>query len=905
MKKTSLIFASNILILLVWLSGICWAAGKIYLVLGSDTAIWDGMSVSRYHCTYNLELYTDPGRNAYQVMDPLFRARFVDSDGQPLKLTWWMMAGNIFRYATNRNIPIPNIMTMYLMQKYHGQAVLALGDELSLHYHTFGWTDYDGDGIWYWNQTHTFLECKEDFDFTLCQLLLEEKVFPVSFRSGWHFMDNDWQNYLDELLPYSMHNDYPVRGIDLTEPLDNNYDWSRAPSQWIPFHPSPTDYQRPGNCRGWNVRSAHLSTARNREYLHEMFKQANAGIDQVACIWGHLPEADFLTNIQKIDSIAHHLSSIYPEVKFYYCTAIEAMQRWLKTSDQDAPTVTIEKQALGEDLAFVITTNEPIFQSQPFVAVKDLYERYFRLPCQSVGTNRWQTTELMPKHLIAKIGVAVCDTVGNQAMEFIQYLPDDIFVDNADAGFIIRSGNWQSSPKSAWGTDAQVALLQARDSVSARWIPEIPRSGYYNIFVQIPKLDNPANHLVYRIYANGQPADTVIFNEPLTAMDWVYIGTTFFEAGRENFLELWADGTGQQGRAVAADVAKFSALVRERDLAVDQDFIYLGTVSQDVTLNWHLKITNRGYQELTLFECSSKQGFVKSPAIFPIKVAGMRTISLPLQFYSRDIRTVADTLVIHSDDPHQPQLSLPLTAKVESFFMIVDNEDSLCYREVGKWATSVAQAYGPSSRYAWLNQTPAAWASFQTTVNIGGYYDIFEIVPTTVNASNHAAYVLRIQNVVVDSVIIDQNQGSGSWVLLGRYHLPAKYRIEVKVVDTGKNTNPNAVLRADAIKFALVPKSSHVAGQDRGIPDEFCLSQNYPNPFNANTTIHFAIPIDTEVRLSILNLLGQEVEVLIDERRLAGNYSTQWDATNYASGIYFCQMKADRFCWVRKMVVAK
>ncbi|MDZ7332843.1 MAG: T9SS type A sorting domain-containing protein [candidate division KSB1 bacterium] len=905
MKKIVIPFVFFGLAVLLLLSELCWAAGKVYLVLGSDTAIWDGMSVSNYHCTYSLDLYTNPARNAYQVMDPSFRARMVDSDGKPLKMTWWMMAGNIFRYATNRNVPIPNIMTMYLMQKYHGHAVHQLGDELSLHYHTFGWTDYNNDGIWYWNQTRTFVECKDDFDCTLCQLLLEEKVFPVSFRSGWHFMDNDWQNYLDQLLPYSMHNDYPVHGVDVTEPLDNNYDWSQAPAEWIPFHPSPENYQRPGSCRGWNVRSAHLSTTRSRGYLHEIFKQAHAGIDQVACIWGHLPETDFLTNIQKIDSVAHHLAGIYPDVKFYYCTAIEAMQRWLKTADQEAPKLTIEERPLGNDVAFVITTDEPIFQQQPFVAAKDIYERYFIMPCQRIGQNQWQTIEPVAKNLLAKVGVAVCDTVGNQSMKFIQYLPDDIFVDNRDRGFVMASGNWGSSSNCAWGSDAQIVTVTANDTVRVQWIPDIPQSGFYNIFVQVPKIENPANRLIYRIYANDQPVDTILFNQPLTYMDWVYVATAYLEEGVHNYLELVAVGSQQPGKVVAADVAKFSALVRERDLAVDQNFINLGALSQDVPFNWNLKITNRGYQSLTILDCISKHHFVTTSATFPVEVARMSSVSLPLRFYSRNTGKVIDTLVIHSDDPHQPFLSVVVTAKVESFFIVVDNDDSSSYREFGKWATSVAQAYGPSSRYAWLNQTPLAWASFQTQVSRSGYYDIFEIVPTTVNASNHAAYVLRIQNVIVDSIIINQNQGSGSWVLLGRYHLPANYKIEVRVIDTGKNTNPNAVLRADAIKFSLATPTSSISDGGFQKPNSFCLEQNYPNPFNANTTIRYAIPKETKVQLRILNVLGQEIAKLVDESLPPGIYSVNWDANNLASGIYLYQLSTGEFSSVKKLMVVK
>lgn len=111
--------------------------GKVYLVLGSDTAIWNSMSVSKYNSTYSLDLFTTPTSNTAVVMSESFRNDMVDSYGNKLKLTWWMMAGNIFRYATNNNVPANNIMTLYLMKKYFGDKIEQWGDELSLHYHTF------------------------------------------------------------------------------------------------------------------------------------------------------------------------------------------------------------------------------------------------------------------------------------------------------------------------------------------------------------------------------------------------------------------------------------------------------------------------------------------------------------------------------------------------------------------------------------------------------------------------------------------------------------------------------------------------------------------------------------------------------------------------------------------------
>src|SRR5262249_19132091 len=150
--------------------------GRVYLVVGSDTAIWNaGTTVDVYtrHPHYSQDSFTIPGSPSFRVMDATWRSQYRDSFGQPVKFTWWMMGGDIYRDADNVNVPLANTMTLYLMQKYHGEAIRQLGDELSLHYHTYFWSDYNGDGKFYWNQSRTFNECREDFDVTLAQYLLE------------------------------------------------------------------------------------------------------------------------------------------------------------------------------------------------------------------------------------------------------------------------------------------------------------------------------------------------------------------------------------------------------------------------------------------------------------------------------------------------------------------------------------------------------------------------------------------------------------------------------------------------------------------------------------------------------------------------------------------------------------
>ncbi|MDZ7305413.1 MAG: hypothetical protein ONB44_25110 [candidate division KSB1 bacterium] len=906
-------------------------SGEVYLVLGSDTAIWDGMNVARYHCTYNLNLYTDPAGNAYQVMNPAFRARFVDSYGQPLKMTWWMMAGNIFRHATNKNVPLPNIMTLHLMKKYHGKNIEQNGDELSLHYHTFAWTDYDGDGTYWWNQALSFLECLDDFNYTLAQFLLEENSFPVSFRSGWHYMDNDWQHYLDRLLPYSLHNDHPNVRTDTSEPLDNTYDWSRAPAAFVPFRPSPENYQIPGAGPGWNVRSAHFNTVRYRNLMDTIFVKASQGTDQVACLWGHLPETDFLQNIEIIDSLAHKLARRYPEVKFHYCTAVEAMQRWRKCSDFESPQVIFRDMTTSDQVFFSIDTNEPIFQRTPFVAIKDIYERYVVVSCEEVGTNRWRTTTPFQRSQLAKAGVVVCDTMGNQTTGFINFLPDDIYVDNRDEGYAELSGSWSTSSISAWGIDSRIATIAPHDSAIVKWRASLEQPGNYNIFVQVPPVQNPATNILFTILNQQQVVDSVRFAKPLPTMDWLYLGTFFLNASGVLEIEMKVMGDTQSPKTIAADVVKISALVRDRDLHVSPGFIDLGPVSMEDTVSFEITITNRGVGELRVLGISSKQQTLLSPTQFPVVISGMKSQSLPVQFHSSALGRIIDTLLIASDDPVRPQIGIPVTADIQTYFDIVDNEDQARYQELGTWHYSNAQAYGPTSRYAYLNQRPGANARFTTTVKKSGVYDIFEIVPTTANAANRALYEIKLANVTVDSISIDQNQGSGDWVWLGRYRLHAGISIEVKVSDTGKSTT-GAVLRADAIKIALYQEITAVKEfAASAIPGDFLLLQNYPNPFtpldnlvrqakgrgtvlssgiNPATTIEYQIPRATQVQLVIFDAMGKRVRGLVETWQHPGKYRITWDACDdagmpVAAGVYFYRMAAGNYVNRKKMILLR
>ncbi|MCX7877936.1 MAG: T9SS type A sorting domain-containing protein, partial [Ignavibacteria bacterium] len=89
------------------------------------------------------------------------------------------------------------------------------------------------------------------------------------------------------------------------------------------------------------------------------------------------------------------------------------------------------------------------------------------------------------------------------------------------------------------------------------------------------------------------------------------------------------------------------------------------------------------------------------------------------------------------------------------------------------------------------------------------------------------------------------------------------------------------------------------------IPESFKLYQNYPNPFNPETRIKFQIPEQGYVRISVFDLLGREVEKLVNDKLTPGTYEINWNAENLPGGVYFCRFDADGYSETKKMVVIK
>ncbi len=133
---------------------------------------------------------------------------------------------------------------------------------------------------------------------------------------------------------------------------------------------------------------------------------------------------------------------------------------------------------------------------------------------------------------------------------------------------------------------------------------------------------------------------------------------------------------------------------------------------------------------------------------------------------------------------------------------------------------------------------------------------------------------------------------------------------------TDKNLEPGGYLfRLKQIDFDGTFSYSEEIEVEIGLPINFTLEQNYPNPFNPSTTIMYSLPVESKVKLSIFNALGEEIAVLLNEVIAAGYHQNEWNGLNssgnkVSSGIYFYRIETEgmtgqKFVDVKKMMMVK
>ncbi len=131
-------------------------------------------------------------------------------------------------------------------------------------------------------------------------------------------------------------------------------------------------------------------------------------------------------------------------------------------------------------------------------------------------------------------------------------------------------------------------------------------------------------------------------------------------------------------------------------------------------------------------------------------------------------------------------------------------------------------------------------------------------------------------------------QGVYEGVLNNWWHYVVKYEEAVALADS---------LNSLPLKIETLPADL--------LPQGFLLEQNFPNPFNPETTIRFQIPRSQRVLLRVYNVLGQEVQTLVDRKLAPGRYQIKFDGKDLPSGVYYLRLHAGNFRQTRKMLLLK
>jgi hypothetical protein len=159
-----------------------------------------------------------------------------------------------------------------------------------------------------------------------------------------------------------------------------------------------------------------------------------------------------------------------------------------------------------------------------------------------------------------------------------------------------------------------------------------------------------------------------------------------------------------------------------------------------------------------------------------------------------------------------------------------------------------------------------------------------------------------------------KSDGDNSYYLWYDKHNNAKQSVQFYDFDgdgrkdfiISKDTTVNEYalnLYAEIFRADKVTGVSVKPGQE--IPQGFRLCQNYPNPFNPSTRINYQVPTRSHVTITIYDLLGRAVEVLVDAEKEPGNYSAVWNAKVFQSGVYFCKMQTERYTDMKKLALIK
>ena len=270
------------------------------------------------------------------------------------------------------------------------------------------------------------------------------------------------------------------------------------------------------------------------------------------------------------------------------------------------------------------------------------------------------------------------------------------------------------------------------------------------------------------------------------------------------------------------------------------------------------------------------------------------------------VDTVEDDLDSLKNTVYSQPAEYPLLPENWRRPAIIINEDDHSVQRSSGW-TVYTTIPGFDGRSLFTIGGTGEYIEYSADIPESGWYELYHFNITQFNGMQSAPFEV-FDKFGTDTVYVDQTrEGHRRWYKIADVYLQAgQNQLVMRLTDEFIGTN---VLFADAIMLLNSNRAGlPVVGideKDAGIPGEIELFQNYPNPFNPTTEIKFSLNSAANVRLSIFNILGQEIAVLANEKLPAGVYSRRWDARKFASGVYFYVLKSGNATQSKKMVLMR
>lgn len=288
-----------------------------------------------------------------KLFDETFRRRIPDTAGGGLRIGWFFLTWTGFRTnPRGRALGYHAVRDHYLAR--WGDALAALGDEQCWHYHQ---PAPSGIG----NEWGTDWSTSDEYDRILARQLLERSWFPVCYRAGGTIMSNDSSRWVDRWFPVDYSNRAPLVVPGLA-------DWSTSPADWSLYRPDPADYRLPGS--GQRLMARCLDLVTNVHRLSETdvvsaFERARAGEPAILSVFDH-DYRDIHDRFCEFSELVASVGKRFADVPWRYAAPVEAVRRYLGASPPSPLRVTAE--LAGRDV--VVETSEPVFQADPFLAVR-------------------------------------------------------------------------------------------------------------------------------------------------------------------------------------------------------------------------------------------------------------------------------------------------------------------------------------------------------------------------------------------------------------------------------------------------------------------------------------------------------------------------------------------------------